>query len=295
MSDGTEDVAALVKRLAIVTPDVVGGVPFIILDSVAALAAAIETLTVLALKHGGIAVDLEGVRLGRTGTIAPLQLCAEPRGTTYIVDVSTLGSAAFDDAARLRGLLESSDIKKLFWDVRSDANALFYHFDVAIPPRAVVDLQLLELASATARGRNMPRLSGLGWLLDNTSHGGLSDDETLRMHDIKDAARRMFAPELGGSYAVWHERPLSPTLLEYATDCRYFHAIRDSLSSGLMRNPHIDAALTDAMQRRIELAHSDAFRSDDREANVRVDSTLVEAVRGRVPGGAYTRRGRNRY
>ena len=33
---------------------------------------------------------------------------------------------------------------------------------------------------------------------------------------VKDAGRRLFAPELGGSYEVWAERPLSETLIEYA-------------------------------------------------------------------------------
>ena len=33
---------------------------------------------------------------------------------------------------------------------------------------------------------------------------------------VKDAGRRLFAPELGGSYDVWAERPLSETLIEYA-------------------------------------------------------------------------------
>ena len=40
----------------------------------------------------------------------------------------------------------------------------------------------------------------------------------------------LFAPEHGGSYGVWLERPLQPLLLEYATDCRFFHALHAALA-----------------------------------------------------------------
>lgn len=295
---GVDSAAAALGRLAVGSaprataappPSAVNGVPYVFVDSVPALADATAALTLLAAGHG-LAVDLEGVNLGRTGEIATVQLCGEPRGTTYIVDVTTLGSAAFEEAGGLRRLLEDVATRKLFWDVRCDANALFHHFDVAMPPESVVDLQLLDLANATLRGRTMTKLGSLGWLLDNTNHGGLSPAEARRMSEVKAAARGLFAPELGGSYAAWLERPLSPTLLEYATDCRYFHAIRDSLAPALA-GPHVDAALADAVRRRIDLACSLAFSGDDRASNVRVDAALVDALSRATDAG---RPGRDR-
>jgi hypothetical protein len=65
-----------------------------------------------------------------------------------------LGAAAFSTSATIAGesteltlktILEASDIKKLFWDCRSDANALLYLYDVKLA--GVVDVQLCDIAT----------------------------------------------------------------------------------------------------------------------------------------------------
>ena len=67
-------------------------------------------------------------------------------------------------------------------------------------------------------------------------------------------------------------------LLEYTTDARHIHALRDSLSARL-RGVKATAALAAAVERRITLAHLLAFSSSNREENVRVDQLLVAALR----------------
>jgi exonuclease 3'-5' domain-containing protein 1 len=69
-------------------------------------------------SRSAIAVDLEGVDLGRTGKLSLMQLYAGGNSNTvWIVDVTTLGARAFDEMDErgnsLRGLLESEDIKKV--------------------------------------------------------------------------------------------------------------------------------------------------------------------------------------
>ena len=193
----------------------------VLLDTVASLQAA----TALLGKSTVLAVDCEGVDLGRTGRVATVQLCAETRGTTYIVDVVVLGAAAFSPEAGLRALLESTTVSKLFFDVRADANALFHLHGVKMPASSVIDLQLLDVCTATLDGRYLKTLGGLGYLLEKTEHGGLSHAEKNHMALVKQKAKQLFAPELGGSYSVWLARPLPQLLVEYATDVRFFHAL----------------------------------------------------------------------
>jgi exonuclease 3'-5' domain-containing protein 1 len=64
-----------------------------------------------------IVVDLEGVYLGRRGRIAIMQLHAQHSNTVWLIDVTTLGARAFDEACSrgktLRGLLEGMHIRKV--------------------------------------------------------------------------------------------------------------------------------------------------------------------------------------
>ncbi len=48
-------------------------------------------------------------------------------------------------------------------------------------------------------------------LSDVLSSASLDEAERIKEH-----GKRLFAPELGGSYDVWVQRPLAPALAEYA-------------------------------------------------------------------------------
>ncbi|KAL6900428.1 hypothetical protein GGI43DRAFT_48876 [Trichoderma evansii] len=93
--------------------------------------------------------DVEGTNLGRNGTIAIISLFVLPNASTYIIDIYTLGSAAFTTKGRreytLRSILESPNISKVFFDVRNDSDALFRLFGISLA--GVQDLQLMELAA----------------------------------------------------------------------------------------------------------------------------------------------------
>lgn len=52
--------------------------------------------------------------------------------------------------------------------------------------------------------------------------------------DTKSSGVYLFAPEKGGRYEVWEERPLVPELIEYAaSDIRYMFEMKDRWSGGL--------------------------------------------------------------
>jgi hypothetical protein len=103
-----------------------------------------------------LSVDLEGHRLGKDGDISLVQI-VHASNTVYLVHVAVLGAAAFSTSATIAGeasesteltlktILEASDVKKLFWDCRSDANALFYLYDVKLA--GVIDVQLCDIAT----------------------------------------------------------------------------------------------------------------------------------------------------
>lgn len=64
-----------------------------------------------------IAIDLEGVNLCRHGKLSIMQLMAANSSTVWLVDVTTLGSKAFEEAdergVSLRTVLEGTDIQKV--------------------------------------------------------------------------------------------------------------------------------------------------------------------------------------
>jgi exonuclease 3'-5' domain-containing protein 1 len=68
-------------------------------------------------RSGSIAIDLEGVNLGRKGKLSIMQVYASKSKKIWIVDVTTLGKTAFDEkdehSHNLRGMLEDKDIKKV--------------------------------------------------------------------------------------------------------------------------------------------------------------------------------------
>ena len=159
-----------------------------------------------------IFVDIEGVNLSRHGSIAIVQLLVPPGPTVHLLDVHTLQKDAFETPGSkgdtLRDILQSDQYPKVFFDVRRDSDALFALFQVKV--ECVIDLQLLEYASRQpCRGY----LAGLSKCI--SLDAGLDMLEALKCQKIKDAGCRLFAPEKGGSYEVFLERPLSAAIVSY--------------------------------------------------------------------------------
>lgn len=65
-----------------------------------------------------LAVDLEGIKLCRNGKISVVQIMSNVSEVVWLVDVTTLGSQAFDHVdpygRTLRMILEDTGIKKVF-------------------------------------------------------------------------------------------------------------------------------------------------------------------------------------
>lgn len=153
-------------------------------------------------------IDLEGVNLGRLGTVAILQLLMPPSPIVYLIDIHVLGAKAFevatDENTTLKSVLESKTIFKVFFDVRNDSDALHAHFGVNIA--GTIDLQIIEYATRQPRGRFV---NGLARCIERDLP--YSSDWSL----IKAKGRRLFAPEVGGKYEVFLERPLPADIVKY--------------------------------------------------------------------------------
>lgn len=156
--------------------------------------------------------DLEGVYLSRHGSVSIMQIYVLPTKKTYLLDVHTLGKECFSTNGKsgrtLKDILESNTIPKVFFDVRNDSDALYSHFDIKLA--GIQDLQLMELAT-----RNPPKryVAGLSRCIDRDA--SLSPREQRVCSQVKEKGLRLFAPEKGGKYEVFNERPLSNDLMNY--------------------------------------------------------------------------------
>ncbi len=158
-----------------------------------------------------IAVDFEGRDLCRSGKLDLMQVSDGTR--TWLIDVTTLGEKAFSAGAR--ALLESGDVLKVGYDGRADADALYHLHKTTLTN--FYDVQIASCRRQDANdGRRDRFVHGLGKSIGVFLRG--DPVRTIKMDSIKDAGRKLFAPEWGGSYDVWAQRPLHPVLIEYAAN-----------------------------------------------------------------------------
>ncbi|KAF3159742.1 hypothetical protein TWF751_000636 [Orbilia oligospora] len=210
-----------------------------------------------------IFIDLEGVDLCRTGSISILQLFISTIPHIYIIDIHTLGNIAFttpsstDASVTLKSILEDPTIPVVFYDIRSDNDALYHHFSIQISN--VIDLQLYELATRDGFISSRRFLHGLSKAI--LANAGLSAAEAVRMDHVKQRGLRLFAPEKGGSYEVFNRRPLPDELLEYCVqDVQYLPVLLRNFKQrlGRMDRRWMDRIRAET-EARIALCRRDSF------------------------------------
>lgn len=182
------------------------------IDSKPALKAFIDNLLECKNANPSLFVDLEGNNLSREGTLSLLTVLVEPRHTVHLIDVTGLGDDAFttagSDGRTIKQMLESPKVCKVFFDIRNDSDAL-YSLD-GIRVQGIEDLQLMELASRASWKKHV---NGLAKCIERDAP--ISFEEKRRWKNTKDQGCRLFDPALGGSYAVFDQRPLSSEIQSY--------------------------------------------------------------------------------
>ncbi|KAI1436675.1 ribonuclease H-like domain-containing protein [Xylaria sp. CBS 124048] len=161
-------------------------------------------------------IDLEGIKLSRYGSISIVTVYVQSKRHVYLVDVHTLGAAAFDTAAAdgttLRTILQSPHIVKAFFDVRNDSDALHAHFGIKL--QGIEDVQLMENASRSAGRRRY--LHGLERCIESDS--GASQPEKQAWKAAKLKGQKIFDPSKGGSYKAFNIRPMNADLETYCVN-----------------------------------------------------------------------------
>ncbi|KFY31110.1 hypothetical protein V493_01395 [Pseudogymnoascus sp. VKM F-4281 (FW-2241)] len=188
-----------------------------VVDTPRAVANLVASLVDLPTSPPSLYLDIEGVSLGRNGSVSILQLLVLPTNITYLIDIHILGSTAFTTATTtgqtLQSILEDASIPKVFFDIRNDSDALYSHFSISLA--GIHDIQLMELATRT-RPRSKKFLHGLARCI--TGDLSLDPYEEQRWTEQKNRGRRLFAPEMGGSYEVFNERPMGEDIALYCED-----------------------------------------------------------------------------
>jgi|EP00966_Prymnesium_polylepis_P185807 ribonuclease D len=81
------------------------------------------------------------------------------------------------------------------------------------------------------------------------------------MSQVKEQGRCAFAPEHGGSYQVWKQRPLSQELLKYtAYDVSYLHNLRQAYDYGYYADTE------------------ERYERDEREMTTIADKRMTKAI-----------------
>ena len=185
---------------------------FSIVDSPATMTSLLETLIALPTSPPSLYLDIEGTNLSRHGSISIIEFLVLPQNHVYLIDVHVLGEKVFSTQSShgqtLKGILESPDIPKAFFDVRNDSDALYSHFNINLA--GIQDIQLLENAS---RPFNRRCVNGLAKCIEKDATMTYSEKSNWKA--VKEQGRKLFAPELGGSYEVFNTRPMAEGITKY--------------------------------------------------------------------------------
>lgn len=167
------------------------------------------TKAILSEKTPEIAIDFEGVDLCRDGELCIAQI--SDGKSTWIVDITTLGDTAFESG--LSDLFERTDLLKVGFDGRADADALFHLHKTKL--NFFYDIQIASCKRQDSQQCRRDRfVHGLG---KATTRFLLNDPKrAAEMTRTKEVGLGLFAPERGGSYDVWKQRPMNPALVAYA-------------------------------------------------------------------------------
>jgi exonuclease 3'-5' domain-containing protein 1 len=183
-----------------------------VIDSANTLLSLLDNLIGLAVDPPSLYLELEGVQLGRHGSVSIISLYVLPRKKIYLIDIHRLGKTAFSttnsSATSLKTILESPTIPKVIFDIRNDSDALFSHYGISVD--GIKDVQLMELAT---RKGSKNFVAGLAKCIEKDSR--VSTAAKVEWQRTKEGARRLYAPEKGGHYEIFNERPIRPEIVQY--------------------------------------------------------------------------------
>ncbi|THW06449.1 hypothetical protein D6D26_01543 [Aureobasidium pullulans] len=231
--------------------------PTTLIDSENGVRDLIEEIESSSLQPPLLFMDLEGIYLGRLGSLSILQVLVPPSPIVRLLDVHVLQKSAFETksstATTFKDILESEKYPKVFFDLRNDSDALYSHFDVHL--KSVIDIQLLEFGTRSVPGRF---LKGLAKSI--SEDGGLGYHKAREWQAGKDAGYKLFDPAKGGSYEVFNQRPLDQAIVDYcASDVLLLPALLQAYTRRLRGRESLAINLQLEAEKRVSLSQSATY------------------------------------
>jgi len=180
-------------------------------------------------------VDLEGVNLGRHGTITVITIAT--RDIVYIFDILKLGPIAFD--LGLKSLLEDPWMEKLMFDCRHDADALWHLYGVFLD--GVLDLQLMDvLLRRSLYTPDFPVHSRKLHMIHKgverlNGYGSCATYHVAELKQEMSAFKNVGKSLLLHRNDLWNDRPMTEEMLSYCcVDTAPMFRLFDSLSGKML-------------------------------------------------------------
>ena len=156
-----------------------------------------------------IAFDTEGVNLSRTGELTVVTIALrQPCAIAYIFDIVSIGRAIFAGKYSLKNLLESTTVRKVTFDCRTDSDALYHQYQVRL--KNCLDLQVFQLGIKIQNGTYDERYPGNLRSLDYICGRYLTADQCQALFAGKCPHKE--------DNEVWRRRPLCQDTLQYAAN-----------------------------------------------------------------------------
>jgi exonuclease 3'-5' domain-containing protein 1 len=227
-----------------------------LVDSPSALTEFTDSLTDLPADPPALYIDVEGENVCREGSVSLVTVLVSHRNHVYLIDIYSLGKAAFTTAGKqgktLESILESANIPKVFFDVRNDSDALYAGFGISL--RGVQDVQLMENASRSSRRRF---LNGLARCIERDAP--MTSHQKQLWLDAKGKGKRLFDPAKGGSYQIFNTRPLGEDILNYCIqDVQFLPHLRNTYWGRL--GPAWKVKVEDETATRVRLSQSTQYQ-----------------------------------
>ncbi|QKX62540.1 uncharacterized protein TRUGW13939_09701 [Talaromyces rugulosus] len=235
------------------------GIETSVVDSGSLLQSVIDEIIQLPTNVPSLFMDLEGIQLGRHGSLSIMSLYLAPKKRVYLIDIHKLGTEAISTVnskgKSLKFILESSVILKVLFDVRHDSDALFSHYGIALD--GIRDIQLMEIGT-----RKGPKdfLAGLSKCVEKDSTISAAEKQAWEL--TKSTTRRLFDPAFGGRYDIFNERPIQPMIVKYcAGDVTLLPDLFNAYNAKLCQpgNKFWELHVLEATQERIKLSQSPSF------------------------------------
>ncbi|THY99114.1 hypothetical protein D6C92_02503 [Aureobasidium pullulans] len=229
----------------------------ILIDSEEGVRHLIEEIESSSLQPPFLFMDLEGIYLGRLGSISILQLLVPPNPIVRLLDVHVLQRLAFETKSTtgttFKDILESDRYPKIFFDLRNDSDALYSHFGIRL--QSVIDIQLLEFGTRIVPGRF---LKSLAKSIEEDS--GINYYEVKEWQAGKEAGYMLFDPLKGGSYDVFNHRPLDEAIVDYCSrDVQLLPALLQAYARRLRGWENLAINLQSEAEKRVSLSQSATY------------------------------------